>query len=77
MYKFVTCNCKRYRLDQLEINYTYSFSFEECHCQTDHKIFVVRCKIHPYNLVGFARNYFASIFAAALNRKRTMSAIIA
>ena len=55
------CNCKRYRLDQLKINYTYSFFFEDCHCQTDYKMFVVRCKICPYNLVGFGRNYFASI----------------
>ena len=60
MYKILTCNCKRSRLDQLEINYTYSFFFEDCHCSTNHEIFGVRGKIYPYNLVGFARNDFAS-----------------
>ena len=53
MYKIVTCNCKRYRLDQLDINYTYSFLFNDCGCSTDHKVFAVEYKICPYNLVGF------------------------
>ena len=61
MYKIVTCNCKRYRLAQLDINHTYSFLFDDCLCFTDHEVVVVKCKIYPYNLVGFARNYFASV----------------
>ena len=57
------CNCNRYRLDQLEITYTYSFKFDDCNCSSKHEIFVLKCKenCRPYNLIGFAGNYFSSI----------------
>lgn len=38
MYKIVTCNCKRYHLDQLNITYTYSLFFDNCLCSTEHDI---------------------------------------
>lgn len=70
MYKIETCNCERYRLNQLEINYTYSFFFEDCHCPTGHEMFVFRCKISPYNLLSFARNHFASISCSCVKSNK-------
>ena len=55
------CSCNRYRLDQLNINYTYSYQFDDCNCSEDHEIFAIKCENCLYNLTGFWRNYFASI----------------
>ena len=70
MYKIVTCNCKRYCLNQLEINDTYSFFFNDYRCFMDHEVVIVRCKLCPYNLVGFARNYFLSISCSCAKSHR-------
>ena len=32
MYKILMCSCNRYSLDQLNINYTYSYQFDDCNC---------------------------------------------
>ena len=61
MFKFLRCNCKRNHLDQLNIDYKYTFSFRDCICNVQDKVLATRCKACRYNLVGFARNYFASI----------------
>ena len=55
------CSCNRYRPDQQNINYTYSYLFDDCKCFEDHEMFVVRCQMCLYNLVGFMMNYFSSI----------------
>ena len=72
MYKIVTCNCKRYRLDQLNITYTYSLFFDNCLCSTEHDILAIKYKVFLYNLVGFARNYFASICCSCVNLNKDM-----
>ena len=46
-------------LDQLNINYTYSYHFDDCSCSEDHEIFVIKCENCFYNLTSFERNYFA------------------
>ena len=61
MYKILTCNCARNRLAQLGINFSISFWFDNCNCGTDHKIFATRCTRYLYDVVGFGRNYFASV----------------
>lgn len=61
MYKILTCNCVRKCIAQLGINFSSSFWFENCNCSSDHKIFVTRCTWCLYNIVGFCRNYFASM----------------
>ena len=57
------CNCNRYRLAQLEVPYTYSFTFDDCRCSSDHEMFALICEQNcsSYNLTGFAKNYFSSI----------------
>ena len=57
------CYCKRYQLDQLDVPYTYSFVFYDCKCSPKQKFFALECKQNccPYNLAGFAGNYFFSI----------------
>ena len=60
MYKIVTCNCKRDVLDLLKGDYKHSFSFD-CICNSEHKLFAIRCKLCLCNAVSFARNYFASV----------------
>ena len=63
MFKILMHKCNRYRLDQLDVQYTYSFIFDDCSCSSDHEFFAVECKqnCRPYNLTGFAGNYFFSI----------------
>ena len=63
MFKILMCNCNRHRSDQLDVQYTYSFMFDDCNCSSDHEFFAVECKqnCYPYNLIGFARNCFSSI----------------
>ena len=58
------CGCNRHRLDQQNIDYTYSYLFDNCKCTEDHEILVERCEICSYNLVSFARNYFLPLAAA-------------
>ena len=54
------CSCERDCLDNLNVDYKYAFSFDDFLCNTEHKVFTIRCKICRYNVSGFARNYFAS-----------------
>ena len=61
MYKILMCSCNRYRLDQQNIDFTYSYLFDDCKCFEDHKIFILRCRMSLYNLVDFTMNYFSSI----------------
>lgn len=61
MYKTAMCNCKKDYLDQLNVDYKYTFSLNDCLCNTEHKVFAIRCKICRYNIIGFARNYFVSV----------------
>ena len=67
------CNCSRYCLDQLNLNYTHYFKLDDWNCPLDYQILVLRCKqvCHPYNLSGFAGNYFSSIYCGCevLNKK--------
>ena len=60
MFKILMCNCNRYRLDQLEVPDTYSFTFDNCRCSSDHEIFALICEQNcsAYNLTSFARTYF-------------------
>ena len=55
---------------QLDINYTYSFLFNDYRCFMDYEVVVVRCKLCPYNLIGFARNYFSSISCSCTKSHR-------
>ena len=64
MYKILTCHCKRHRLDQLNVNYTYNYSFSDCHCSGERKVFATKCNNCRYNLVGFAINYLASVICS-------------
>ena len=64
MYKILMFNCKRPRLDQLNVDYKYAFSFNDCLCNIEHKLFAVKCTNCRYNVVGFARNYFASVICS-------------
>ena len=61
MYKILTCNCNRILLDRVNASYTYSFYFDDCHCNVSHKTFATRCGQCLYNVVGFGRNYFSSM----------------
>ena len=49
------CSCNRYRLDQQNINYTYSYQFDDCNCSEDYEIFLIKCENCFYNLTGFGR----------------------
>ena len=50
------------------MDFTYNFSFDDCSCHfTDHEIFVIRSKYCPYNVTGFAINYFANIHCLCVN----------
>ena len=63
MFKILMCNCNRCRLDQLEVPDTYSFTFDNCRCSSDHEIFALICEQNcsAYNLTNFARTYFSSV----------------
>ena len=61
MFKILTCNCNRRLLDWLDVKYIYSFLFDNCRCDEKHEVFATRCALCLHNLVGFGRNYFASI----------------
>ena len=63
MFKFSMSNCNRCLLDQLVVYYTYCFTFDACNCSSDHEIFALIWEQNccPYNLTGFARNYFSSV----------------
>ena len=58
MLKILMCNYKR---NHLNIDYEYAFSFDDCIYDAEHKILAARCEACHYNLVGFARKYFAFI----------------
>ena len=61
IFKILTFNCNRCLLDWLDVKYIYSFLFDNCHCDEKHEVFATRCAPSLYNLIGFGRNYFASI----------------
>lgn len=70
MFKILMCSCNRFRLDQLDINYTYVYTFDDCRCDVEHKVFALKCSICKYNLVGFARNNFASIDCFCIDKEK-------
>ena len=65
--------CNRYRLDQLNINYTYSYAFGHCNCSEDHEIFPIKYENCLYNLTGFGRNYFASICCTCVRWNKNLT----
>ena len=70
MFKILMCSCNIFCLDQLDINYTYANTFGDCSCDVEHKVFALKCSICKYNLVGFARNYFASIYCFCIDKEK-------
>ena len=70
--KTLTCHCKRNHLDQLNVNYTYTYSFDDCLCSGEHKVLATKCNECQDNLVGFARNYFASVVCYCYRTDRTL-----
>ena len=44
--------------------------FDDCGCETEHRIVATVCSIHKLNLIGFARNYFASVTCSCRNLDR-------
>ena len=73
MYKILVCTCNRIRLDQLNINHTYSYAFDDCNCSEDHEIFAIKCENCLYNLTGFGRNYFASISCTCVRWNKNLA----
>ena len=67
------CSCNKYRLDQLNIYYTYSYQFDDCKCSEDLEIFAIMCENCLYNLSGFERNYFASICCTCLRWNKNLA----
>ena len=60
--KILTCLHNKQWFERKNINFSYSFSFDDCNCSyADHEIFVIRCEYCLYNVIGFARNYFSSV----------------
>ena len=57
MYNILTCNCVRNFLAQLG---------------TNHRIFATRCTRCPYNVVGFRRNYFASLACSCYRAEKDL-----
>ena len=66
------CSCNRFCLNQLNINYTYSYLFDDCNCSKDHKVFAIVCKICLYNFSGIARNYFSYICCSCVHLNKNM-----
>ena len=54
MFKILMCNCNRYRLNQLEVPYTYPFIFDDFKCLSEHEFFALKCERN-------CRPYFSSI----------------
>ena len=52
MYQILMSNCKRYHLDQLNIDCKITFSLDDCLCDTNHKVFATRCKALLFVRVG-------------------------
>ena len=67
------CTCNRYCLDQLNINYTYSYAFDDCNCSEDHELFAIKCENCLYNLTDFGKNYFASICCTCVRWNRNLA----
>ena len=73
MYKILMCSCNQYRLNQLNINYTYSYQFDDCNCSEDHEILAIKCENCLYNLTGFGGNDFASICCTWVCRNKNLA----
>ena len=61
MYNILMCSCNRYRLNQQNIDYAYSYLFDDFKCFENHVNFVVECQMCLYYLVGFMISYFSSM----------------
>ena len=62
IYKILTCLHNKQWFERRNINFSYSFSFDDCSCSyADHEIFVIRSEYCLYNVIVFARNYFANV----------------
>ena len=65
--KILNCHCKRNRLNQLNVNYRYAYSFDDCRCSGE--VFATECNECRYNEVDsifccpcFIPNIFESKF---------------
>ena len=67
------CICNRYRLDQLNLNYTYPYLFDDCNCFEEHEIFAIKCKVCLYNLTAFGRNYFSFICCSCVHLNKNLA----
>ena len=61
MFKILMCDCNRLKLSERNIQYNLSLFFYDCSCKAEHEIFAIKCENCSYNIIGFARNCFASI----------------
>ena len=66
------CSSNRYCLDQQNIDYNYSYLFDDCKCFKNHEIFVARCQMCLYNLFGFMMDYFSSICCGCVYLNKNM-----
>ena len=67
------CACNRYRLDQLNINYTYCYAFDDCSCSEDHEVSAIKCEKCLYNLTGFGRTYSASVCCTCVRQNKNLA----
>ena len=72
MYEILMYICNRYRLDQLNINYTYSFLFDDCNCSEEHEIFTIKCEVYLSDLTAFGRDYFSFIYCNCVHLNKNL-----
>ena len=61
MLKILTCECTMSMLEEKGTRFSYTSNLFDCNCGSEtHEVFATVCKIHPLNLVGFPRRYFAA-----------------
>ena len=72
IYKILTCIHKKLWFERRKnINFSYSFSFDDCAClYADPEFFVIKCEYCPHNVIGFARNYFTSAQCSCVETDR-------
>ena len=61
MFKILMCDDNRLKLSERNIQYESSLFFYDCLCKAEQKILAIKCENCRYNVIGFARNYFATI----------------